>query len=162
MNSADDLLSPTLEERDNPTGFDDPFQPQSLVYGSFFGGPLVAAFFFGWNFRKLGEPKKAPIAVLLFLALGSAYFLYPFVAAEDYLALTGQEKSDLMRTPRLINRAVTTLFAVIVAVLQNRRFELFTASGGTAKKAFWPIVIVTAIVTALTFALLFLVALFLA
>ena len=122
----DELLRPTLDAADDPSGMRLAWNPWTLAVLAFLGGPLTAGVLYGENFRRLGQRERlAPVlgAALLFCAVagfatGRALRLESLASVEETQGL------------RLACRLAAALLAAILAGLQARRFRVFTGNGG--------------------------------
>ena len=147
MTELDELLEPTLGSADDDAGFDRPFNPRSLVIASFFGGALAAAWLFAWNFRKLGEPRKAPWCFAALTLVGVAV-----VAAIAYYVQTSPDLDafkDQTRTLKLVSRVAGVVVGLAMAGMQERRFRLYSMGGGEPAPALLPSLIAILITTLL-------------
>lgn len=115
-NSSSDFFEPTLDARDDFTGFDQPFEPYWLALVSFFGGPFVAGAMIGWNHAKLGGSKLVAWGWFLLLSIG----LFPFMASD-----------------RTWGRVVLLALIVAAQLYHRRRYRLYQHSGGEARGGCW-------------------------
>lgn len=68
----DELLRPTLPADLDVRAFGHPFRPQSILWPTFFGGPLAGGIVFGMNYARLGRRDLAARTWIAGLALALA------------------------------------------------------------------------------------------
>jgi hypothetical protein len=124
----DDLLRPTLEESSDPVHMRAAWSPWQLAVLAFFGGPLTAGYLYGDNFRRLGRKPLLPWCVVGALVLAVATGL---VAGELVRrGVVARETDEQLRLVRYLSRGATMVVALPLAYAQQRRFRVFTVSGG--------------------------------
>lgn len=128
---ADDLLQPTLEARDDATGFDDPWHPWRLVFATFFIGPLAGGWLFASNYRHLGLDRRVAPTLWGACALTTLLTVYGVTQLGGLEAT--REQGRLLRT---IVRVVSAVAAAGVAADQGRRYRVFQMHGGEARSVY--------------------------
>lgn len=124
----DDLLRPSLDQADDPARMRKLWSPWQLALFACLGGPLAAGYLYGENFRRMRRPTHSSACVLG--ALGIVILSVPAVKALlDAGFFEGDERRE-MRLVRYTTRALTMLAILPAALLQQRPFRVFTASGG--------------------------------
>lgn len=124
--SDDELLRPSLTEDDDAVGFDQPWNPWSLVVLTFFFGITPGIGLLAFNYQRLGIKGRlySTLAVGLVLEIGLTA-LHVWAVQAGWIQL---QNRDDMRTFRMIARVISLLAAVIVAQTQQKRFRLFQRS----------------------------------
>lgn len=138
--SADaELLRHSLTEDDDTTGFNQPWNPWSLVVTTFFCGALPGIGLLAFNYERLGIKGRLygtlAIAAALELCSVAVYF---WVAQSGALDLTNRDDQRTLRTGVKVVLVVAALF---VARTQQKRFRLFEHSGLPAGGLFKPLLI---------------------
>jgi len=142
----DDLLAPELTEADDAVGFDQPWNPWSLVTLTFFFGLLAGGSLLALNFERLGMPgRRVPvlglvIGVTTLIIAGTAW-----AAGSGGLAAGNPTQRQLWRWGV---RALSVLIAMAIAAPQQKRWRLFQVSGLPAGKLLWPAVAACAVALA--------------
>ena len=136
MSRDEDLLRPTLNEEDDVVAFDRPWDPWSLAFVTFFGGPIAGGILYSWNFRRLGMPAKAPWCLAGFLLLGVAVTVFA-LSRMDY-PLGAEERRAAGSTARMWMRICALAAAGIAIAQQRRRYRLFVFHGGGSARLFLP------------------------
>jgi hypothetical protein len=127
MHSDDDLLRPTLAEADDALGFDEPWNPWSLVMLTFFAGLLAGGSLLALNFARLGmKGRLYPALAIVGVASIAIAGGMEWALASGLIPATDR---DAQRTARWIVRAASCLLAIGLAALQRPRFRLFQMSG---------------------------------
>jgi hypothetical protein len=122
----DDLLRPTLAAEDDPVRMRGAWNPWTLAALALCGGPLTAGVLFGENFRRLGKQEYlVPVlGAALILAAAAGY------AARELRELQILTQEDDTLLLKLLTMAAGLLLTAPIAVLQARRFRIFTGFGG--------------------------------
>lgn len=145
-----DLFAPSLDERDDSEGFGTAFDPRSLWFACFFGGPVAATILFALNARRLGQPKQ-----VVPLALGFLAVTFATLTVGTYVAMTGAgadatADASLGRNVRMGTRIVGLALGGVGYFLQRRRFELYLGEGREPAKALLPcigVIVLSALVS---------------
>jgi len=126
----DDLLKPTLDERyDSATvaaGGAAPWDPESMVFATFFSLPLGAGVLYAINYRRLGQPRAA-----LFTLLGTCVFVLGALAGAWWLTVDGAKA-----TRPYVRLALTALGFITVTLLSRHQkgpFRAWSNAGGEAR-----------------------------
>jgi hypothetical protein len=136
----DDLLAPELTEADDATGFDQPWNPWSLVTLTFFFGLLAGGGLLAFNFDRLGMPgRRVPT---LALAFGATTLL---IAGALFGGWGAGEDRGTQQAWRWGVRGISVLIAMAIAAPQQKRWRIFEASGLPAGKLLRPAVVACAI-----------------
>ncbi len=130
-----ELMQPVLGEQDDLAGLDRPWSPWTLVFVTFFAGPVGGGLLFGLNFKRIGRPHALWPCVL-----GGLVLQCVLAALFAWLLLNGTlDPGDPQSRGwgRRGSQAVTVLAGMGLAAMQQRRFRLFEASGGESPRL-WP------------------------
>lgn len=103
----------------------EPWNPWQLAVLALFGGPLAAGYLYGENFRRLGRRPLFAWCVIGALALTVAIAV---VAGE--LVRRGVLGAEHGQELRFGARGATMLAILPLTYAQQRRFRIFTVSGG--------------------------------
>jgi|GEM_PF-1937798 len=122
-----DLLEPTLDENDDLRGFENPWNPSSLVLAAFFAGPFAGGYLVASNFKRLGMRNRFYRALCLFVGLGLV--IWVSFTTLTYLEWIAREGVGARRLFRWTIQGLTALAAYLVTRSQRARFRLFVASG---------------------------------
>jgi hypothetical protein len=114
-----DLFQPTLEEHDDLTQIDKPWNPQTITVLGFFFGMVAAGILFGWNFKRLGEPRKQLPTVVGFLLLNTVMI---FVVIFGIGA--GWWGQDAKQVIKYVGRGLTIVVSLLVARRQTPRYRM--------------------------------------
>jgi hypothetical protein len=132
----DDLLRPTLSEDDDALGFEEPWNPWSLVVLTFFFGLIAGGGLLAFNYRRLG--MRVPVyAVLAFVAVMSC-LAQGFTIWLVYSGLVDHNHRETLRNIRWGGRAFITVIAMALAQTQMKRFRLFEHSDLPSGKLLLP------------------------
>lgn len=138
MEREADLFEPVLSERDDPRGFDKPWDPWHVVMATFFIGLLGGTALVTWNLVKLGDKNRAiAFGILAGSAAVSLYALGYWAMETDPWDL-GEEA----RSYTFYGRKAVALLAAIASIpLQRHRFHVYTHAGGIRGRILGPAVI---------------------
>ena len=131
-----EFFEPTLTEDDDAKDFDRPWRPMSLVFASFFAGPLGGGALFGINYKRLGRPQYLWPCIL-----GGVGLTLILSALATWLVASGSIDEEDRGKTQLIKygtRAATVALALWLSNLQKARFRLFETSGGEPARALLP------------------------
>lgn len=129
--TRDDLLTPTLEADLDVHAFERPWNPQSILWAGFFGGPLAGGLLHAWNDRRLKRGRQFPftlLATLLVALLTSAVSGWLWTRAADYT--TGR------MWMRIGQRGVGVALCLVLTSLQQKRFRAYEMAGLERGKLF--------------------------
>lgn len=122
-----DLLQPTLDSAHDADGFDEPWNPHSIVFASFFVGPIGGGALFAWNYKRLGQHQAVVRCVLLFAALAIVQaFAWAFL-------LTELDDRNQRRLLKYGLQATTVIVGLFVSRAQQPRYRVYTGHGGDPK-----------------------------
>ena len=149
---TEDLFTPTLSEDDDALDFDQPWNPQSLVFATFFGGFLTGGILFGLNFKRLGRPERAWPCIVggAILTLAWTYFAVDARQRGWY-----EGDSGLRSAVRIAQRALPVIVALWIAQLQKRRFRVYEGAHGEGARALVPGFLAVLLSMVVTFGLAF-------
>jgi hypothetical protein len=136
MSRTEELLSPSLTASDDTRGMQAPWNPQWLVFITFFFGWAPGAALLALNFRKMGMSRWAA-ATWVAAVVGSvaiALIYSPMVIG----ALQGTLDPSQQRTTRWIVRGVSAAVALVLAHFQRERYRLWLMTHGAAAPLFRP------------------------
>ena len=123
---VDDLLSATLDERHDLQGFRRPWNPDTLVFLSFFIGAWAGGWLVAENFRRLGLKQRFMPFLAAFIAIGSASVGLALWMMHGKGELFYEENKIYSR---LGHRILTVALALLAAYYQRNRWRIFDASG---------------------------------
>lgn len=135
----DDLLLPELTEADDAIGFDQPWNPWSLVTLSFFFGLIAGGGLLALNFARLGMPGRRNATLAIVMVVATASILGTVWAFG--IAPGGEVDRETQRYGRWLRQGIAVLAAMAIAAPQHSRFRLFQASGQPAGHLLRPAVI---------------------
>lgn len=138
----DDLLLPELTEADDAIGFDQPWNPWSLVTLSFFFGLIAGGGLLALNFARLGMPGRRNATLAIVMVVATASILGTVWAFG--IAPGGELDRETQRNANLLQRVIAVLAAMAIAAPQNPRFRLFQASGQPAGHLLLPAIAASA------------------
>lgn len=151
----EDLLRPTLDDRHDARGFKKPFDPQSLWFASFFGGPITATLLFTLNAYRLGRSRQAWAIGIGFSIVTVVLMLFAVHTTFDAELGTLGQVSDGERTAgRMRSRVLAIAMGAVGYFLQRKRFRLYLHEGRTAAKALLPSILAIIVSIVLSFVLL--------
>ncbi len=136
----DDLFQPTLTSDDDVAGFEEPWDPTSLTFLTFFAGPLAGGALFAANFKRLGQPSRFVPTLMIVAAVSlPSYALIPSVVTLRYAPFDARGKiiaeaarteaqenrfRSARRTGNLVLRLIGICLALALAAKQKSRFRL--------------------------------------
>jgi len=148
----DDLLRPTLAEKDDLAGFSRPWNPNAIAIAAFFLGLFGGGWLFFENFRRLGQRREGGLWLALFVSFGIACAGWVYV---QRFGPDGVESgAELARSTRHVGRLLAVLLACLAAWRQAPRWRLFTMSDGRPGNLWAPIGIALAIALSVPFVLM--------
>jgi hypothetical protein len=121
---APDLLQPSLAPDLDANRFQRPWDPTSLPYTGFWGGPIAGGILTAINWRRLGSPGRAR-SVLLWTALVA--FALPLHVTLRRLDLTDGTPLDHRQAGRLLSVIVGVGFTFLVSRKQRALVEAWEA-----------------------------------
>jgi hypothetical protein len=130
--SDEDLFRPTLTEEDDAVGFDQPWNPWSLIVLAFFTGTLAGGGLLAWNFLRLGMPKRVVPALVVTV---SALLLSSVAVAWLWVRLLDSPWRSLLN---VLDQVIAVAVCAAVAAPQHRRWRLFRGTDLPSGKLLWP------------------------
>ncbi len=127
-----DLLDPILTEDDDLVGFNNPWNPWSLVILTALTHFTIGGLFVALNQRRLGREGKFWSTWLTFLSVGAMTYSIWSVFILSGVQFTDNEE----RLWRHGTRAIALLLAFLFVRSQRRRFRVFTGGGGEPTSLF--------------------------
>jgi hypothetical protein len=130
----DDLFTPTLTAGDDAAGFDEPWNPWSLVVLTFFFGLIAGGWLLAWNYARLGMPRKLVPATGLLVLVCAAVLAAVELRLMNHLGPPGGT-TRVLATAAF--KGLETLIVAGVAYTQRRRYQLFLHSRLPEGKLLW-------------------------
>lgn len=135
----DELLQPTLAADLDVRGFGRLFKPQSILWPTFFGGPIAGGILFGMNYARMGRRE---LATRCWAAAAIVGVLYG-IGAGLYLSQPGalENTTDSRGTTRLMRYALMGASVGIgwfVAKHQEQRFAAWESASRTPANLWGP------------------------
>lgn len=148
--AEDDLLRPTLAVDLDVQRMSRPFDPSSLIWAAFLGGPLGGGPLYALNYRRLGRPIASRNALVLsvLVGVGAAFAAAWVVRAVEQGAVEWTNARHGVRVLGLV-------LGYALAHDQRKSFRAYEASGSPVGKALWPSVVAIAAGAALQAGLVF-------
>ncbi len=123
----DELFKQSLTEADDAAGFDQPWNPWTLVMLTFFFGITTGMALLAFNYQRLGIKGRLYNTIALGLVL--EFLLTAIQVWAVQLGWLDPKIRADTRTFRLVTKVFSVLVAVIVTQTQMKRFRLFQRSG---------------------------------
>jgi len=139
MNARDDdLLQPTLAADLDVRAYGRLFRPQSVLWPSFFGGPLAGATLFGINYARMGRRDLALRCwiggVLLALVLATAVAWY---LSGGWGATVGSQRPET-RWMRYVVSGTSVAIGWFIAKNQAPRYTAWEGAGNAPANLWLP------------------------
>ncbi len=129
----DDLLQPTLSPDLDVRIYGRLFKPQSILWPTFFGGPVAGGILFGMNYARMGRRDLAlrcwigGVVVGLALAIGVGWYLTDPAATSEVTNAAARNPST--RLTRYIIAGISVAIGWLVAKHQEPRFTAWEGHG---------------------------------
>lgn len=135
----DELLQPTLAADLDVRGFGRLFKPQSILWPTFFGGPIAGGILFGMNYARMGRrdlavrcwTAAAVVGVLFAIGVG-LYFSQPGALGGD------SDARGTTRVMRYVIMGASVGMGWFVAKHQEPRFTAWESASNAPAKLLGP------------------------
>jgi hypothetical protein len=126
----EELFRPTLSESDDAVGFDQPWNPWSLVVMTFFFGVTAGVGLLAFNYQRLGIKGRLYTTLAFALVLELLLTAVHVWAVRNGMIIIDNRGEE--GAVRVAMRIVSVVAAILVAQTQRKRFELFRHSRSKA------------------------------
>ncbi len=136
----DDLLQPTLSPDLDVRTFGRLFRPQSLLWPTFFGGPIAGGILFGMNYARMGRRDLALRcwigAVVFGLALAVAIGWY--LTDPEVRSATAAGSGPSTRITRYLVAGISVAIGWLIAKHQEPRYTAWEGASNTPANLWVP------------------------
>ncbi|WP_372364946.1 hypothetical protein [Candidatus Uabimicrobium sp. HlEnr_7] len=117
-----DLLSPTLTIEDESIGIDEPWNPNIILFITFFFGLITGGLLLAYNFGRLGMGKYLRLTIIITIFLATIISVCTFLLiAENIIDVKNSKEKTLLRVGQ---RGLSLFIAFCIIRKQRKRYRL--------------------------------------